>query len=40
MLTTVVTRNPIYVYFNVDEQALLKYQQLAFRAGRSCIPNG
>ena len=38
VLTTVVTRNPIYVYFNVDEQALLKYQRLAFRQGKELHP--
>ena len=32
VLTTVVTTDPIYVYFNIDEPALLKYQEL--RAGR------
>jgi RND family efflux transporter MFP subunit len=38
VLTTVVTRSPIYVYFNVDEQALLKYQRLAFRQGKELHP--
>jgi membrane fusion protein, multidrug efflux system len=28
-LTTIVSMNPIYVYFNVDERALLQYQQAA-----------
>ena len=38
ILTTVVTRNPIYVYFSVDEQALLKYQELAFKRGQELHP--
>jgi RND family efflux transporter MFP subunit len=38
VLTTVVTRNPIYVYFCVDEQALLKYQELAFKQGHELHP--
>ena len=38
VLTTVVTRNPIYVYFDVDEQALLKYQALALRTGQELHP--
>ena len=38
VLTTVVTRNPIYVYFCVDEQALLKYQSLALRRGQELHP--
>ncbi len=38
VLTTVVTRNPIYVYFNVNEEALLKYQQLALRQGKELHP--
>jgi multidrug efflux system membrane fusion protein len=38
LLTTVVTRNPIYVYFCVDEQALLKYQELALRQGQELHP--
>jgi RND family efflux transporter MFP subunit len=38
VLTTVVTRNPIYVYFCVDEQALLKYQELALRKGQQLHP--
>jgi RND family efflux transporter MFP subunit len=38
VLTTVVTRNPIYVYFCVDEQALLKYQELALRQGKELHP--
>ena len=37
VLTTVVTIDPIYVYFNIDEQALLKYQEsrLAIGPGRA-----
>ena len=38
VLTTVVTTSPIYVYFNVDEQALLKYQELALRRGAGTHP--
>jgi len=38
VLTMVVTTNPIYVYFNVDEQALLKYHNLTLRAGRQLHP--
>ena len=38
VLTMVVTTNPIYVYFNVDEEALLKYQSLALRKGRQLHP--
>ncbi|MHB1038096.1 MAG: efflux RND transporter periplasmic adaptor subunit [Pirellulales bacterium] len=34
VLTTVVTINPIYVYFSVDEDALLQYRELATRSGR------
>src|SRR5262249_3486036 len=35
-LTTIVSLNPIYVYFDVDERALLQYQQAARkRAGGS-----
>ena len=34
VLTTVVTTNPIYVYFNIDEPTLLKYQELARKAGQ------
>ena len=40
VLTTVVTRNPIYVYFCVDEQALLKYQELACGKERNCTRSG
>ncbi len=38
ILTTVVTTDPIYVYFNVDEQAVLKYQELAFRTSQMLHP--
>ena len=38
LLTTVVTTNPIYVYFNVDEHALLQYQELAFKNGQELHP--
>ncbi|MEN6452137.1 MAG: efflux RND transporter periplasmic adaptor subunit [Thermoguttaceae bacterium] len=38
ILTTVVTTTPIYVCFNVDEQALLKYQQLIGRSGKVLNP--
>ena len=33
MLATIVSMDPIYCYFDVDESAILKYQQLA-RAGQ------
>jgi RND family efflux transporter MFP subunit len=33
LLTTLVSVNPIYAYFNVDERSVLKYQQLV-REGR------
>ena len=39
VLTTVVTTNPIYVYFNVDEHALLQYQELAFQTGQALHPS-
>jgi RND family efflux transporter MFP subunit len=39
VLTTVVTTNPIYVYFNVDEEALLKYQKLTLQMGKELHPN-
>src|SRR5215510_7079710 len=40
-LTTIVSLNPIYVYFDVDERAMLRYQQAALkRAGGSAqVPN-
>jgi RND family efflux transporter MFP subunit len=39
VLTTVVTINPIYVYFNVDEHALLQYQDLALKEGKQLHPD-
>ena len=39
VLTTVVTTDPIYVYFNVDERALLRYQELARQAGQDLRPS-
>ncbi|MEN6494985.1 MAG: efflux RND transporter periplasmic adaptor subunit [Thermoguttaceae bacterium] len=33
MLTTVVTVDPVYVYFNIEEPTLLKYERLGWRAG-------
>jgi multidrug efflux system membrane fusion protein len=39
VLTTVVSTNPIYVYFNVDERVLLKYQELAFKTGKELHPD-
>jgi RND family efflux transporter MFP subunit len=38
ILTTVVTTNPVYVYFNVDENALLKYRDFAMKAGLDLHP--
>jgi multidrug efflux system membrane fusion protein len=38
VLTTVVTTDPIYVYFNIDEDALLKYEALAWGSGRDMRP--
>jgi RND family efflux transporter MFP subunit len=38
VLTTVVTTDPIYVAFNLDEHALLEYQTLFLRAGRELHP--
>jgi membrane fusion protein, multidrug efflux system len=38
VLTMVVTTDPIYVYFNVDEPTLLKYQQLAVQNGEPLHP--
>jgi RND family efflux transporter MFP subunit len=38
LLTTVVTTNPIYVYFNIDEHVLLQYQELAFKTGQELHP--
>jgi RND family efflux transporter MFP subunit len=39
VLTTVVTINPIYVCFEVDEHALLKYEALAKQAGQALHPS-
>ena len=39
VLTTVVTTDPIYVDFNVDELALLRYQELARKAGQDLRPS-
>lgn len=39
VLTTVVTTNPVYVYFNIDEPALLKYDRLDWRSGRETLPD-
>ena len=39
VLTTVVTTNPIYVYFNIDEQALLQYEELALKTGQELHPS-
>lgn len=39
VLTTVVTTDPIYVYFPVDEHALLKYEALAWGSGRELRPD-
>jgi RND family efflux transporter MFP subunit len=33
VLTTVVTVDPVYVYFNIEEPTLLKYEHLGWRAG-------
>lgn len=38
LLTTVVSIDPIYVYFNIDEHALLQYQELAFKTGQELHP--
>jgi RND family efflux transporter MFP subunit len=39
VLTMVVTTNPIYVYFNVDERVVLQYQEMALRSGLELHPN-
>jgi RND family efflux transporter MFP subunit len=39
VLTTVVTTNPVYVYFNIDEPALLRYDRLDWRSGRETLPD-
>jgi RND family efflux transporter MFP subunit len=33
VLTTVVTVDPVYVYFNIEEPTLLRYERLGWRAG-------
>jgi RND family efflux transporter MFP subunit len=38
VLTTVVTIDPIYVCFSVDEHALLRYKQIALRSGKELHP--
>lgn len=38
VLTTVVTTDPIYVYFNIDEQALLQYEAAAWCSGQDMRP--
>jgi RND family efflux transporter MFP subunit len=38
VLTTVVTTTPIYACFNVDERALLRYQELISRTGAALNP--
>ncbi|MCY2987583.1 MAG: efflux RND transporter periplasmic adaptor subunit [Planctomycetota bacterium] len=38
VLTTVVTTDPVYVYFNIDESALLKYEGLAWGSGQDLRP--
>ena len=39
VLTTVVTTDPIYVYFNIDEHALLKYEGAAWGSGKEIHPD-
>ena len=39
VLTTVVTTNPIYVYFNIDEHVLLQYQEMALKTGQELHPD-
>ncbi len=39
VLTTVVTTHPVYVYFHIDEPALLKYDRLDWRSGRETLPD-
>jgi RND family efflux transporter MFP subunit len=39
VLTTVVTTDPIYVYFNIDEHALLKYAGARWGSGEGISPN-
>jgi membrane fusion protein, multidrug efflux system len=39
VLTTVVSTNPVYVYFDIDEHTLLRYYQLAFKTNQELHPN-
>lgn len=39
ILTKVVTTNPIYVYFNIDEPSLLKYESIKWQSGKDIIPS-
>lgn len=39
ILTTVVTTNPIYVYFNMDEPTLLRYEEQAKQNGLDLHPD-
>jgi RND family efflux transporter MFP subunit len=39
ILTTVVTVDPIYVYFNIDERALLKYVDRKWQTGEAAHPS-
>jgi RND family efflux transporter MFP subunit len=39
VLTTVVTVDPIYVYFNIDEPALLKYVDRKWQTGEAAHPS-
>jgi RND family efflux transporter MFP subunit len=34
LLTTVVTINPVYIYFNMDESALLRYEEMLRKQGK------
>jgi RND family efflux transporter MFP subunit len=40
LLTTIVSLDPIYVYFDTDEQAYLKYMRAARTGGRDAEPLG
>jgi len=39
ILTTVVTTNPIYVYFNIDEHVLLMYVDRKWQSGETAHPS-
>ena len=39
VLTTVVTVDPIYVYFNIDEPALLRYVDRKWQSGEAAHPS-